>query len=464
MHKADKFGEYLLLERLSIGGMAEVFLAKSFGVEGFERFLAIKRILPQMAEDDEFINMFIDEAKLAVQLTHPNIGQIYELGEVDNQPYIAMEFIHGKDLQVIQSHFQRESQSMNLAQAAFIVSKICEALDYAHRKHDSFGQPLHIVHRDVSPPNILISYEGDVKIIDFGIAKAATTSRRTGAGILKGKFGYMSPEQVQGKSLDLRSDVFVAGTLLHELATGRRLFTGVNDFNILDDIRDAAVPLPSSVNPGIPPEMDRVIMRAMARDPDERYPHASSFGAALRRFINLSGHPYSRRELSSFMKTVFKQDFQSTSVKLEKYRPLSPSRLSNHFEGEEEQERETVIFSRDRRASLQHLKAAELRMGQKDNPLPEAPPHREVRLPREPPEQQRLATPPSPALAPPGNPGSKRPSGGRESAMEDQKVPENASVMESQHTKVSWRPVIILAVLNVIAGIVAVVLTYTYRV
>jgi serine/threonine protein kinase len=230
MKKPLLFGKYLLLERINVGGMAEVFIAKAFGVEGFERILAIKKILPTMAEDEEFITMFIDEARISVQLNHANVVHIHELGKHDETFYIAMEYVAGRDLRTILERYRRHKEIMPTAQAVFIASKICEGLDYAHRRKDARGQDLDIIHRDVSPQNILISYEGEVKIIDFGIAKAANRSQKTQAGILKGKFGYMSPEQVRGLPIDRRADVFAVGVILYEMLTGEKLFVGESDF------------------------------------------------------------------------------------------------------------------------------------------------------------------------------------------------------------------------------------------
>jgi serine/threonine protein kinase len=189
-----QFGKYLLLDRINVGGMAEVFRAKTFGVEGFERILAIKRILPSLIDDADFVRMFIDEARIAVQLAHPNIAQIYELGKHGASYYIAMEYLPSRDLRLILDNLNASGQLMSIQQAAFITSRVCEGLDYAHRRRDPSGQPMNIIHRDVSPQNILITYEGVVKVIDFGIAKAANRASQTQAGVLKGKFGYMSPE------------------------------------------------------------------------------------------------------------------------------------------------------------------------------------------------------------------------------------------------------------------------------
>jgi serine/threonine protein kinase len=247
-----KFGKYLLLERIAVGGMAEVFVAKAFGVEGFERLLAIKKILPTMGEDAEFISMFVDEARIAVQLSHANIVQVLELGKHDESLYIAMEYISGRDLRQLLERFRKLQQPMPIAQACLTVAEVCEALDYAHRKKDARGHALGIVHRDVSPQNVLISFDGEVKLIDFGIAKAESRLQKTQAGILKGKFSYMSPEQVMGLPVDGRSDIFAAGILLWELVCGEKLFTGDSDFAVLEKVRNGIVPAPRSVTRTLP--------------------------------------------------------------------------------------------------------------------------------------------------------------------------------------------------------------------
>jgi serine/threonine protein kinase len=198
LNQPTPFGKYYLLERINVGGMAEVFKAKVMGVEGFERIVALKRILPHIAEDEEFITMFIDEAKIAVQLQHANIAQIFDLGKVDEAYFIALEYVHGRDLRGIFDDLHRHTQTMPLPQVCFVIMQVCEGLDYAHNKRDAQGRALNLVHRDISPQNVLIGYEGEVKLIDFGIAKAAGKASKTQAGILKGKFGYMSPEQVRG--------------------------------------------------------------------------------------------------------------------------------------------------------------------------------------------------------------------------------------------------------------------------
>jgi serine/threonine protein kinase len=323
MKKPTLFGKYLLLERLNVGGMAEVFTAKAFGVEGFERILAIKKILPTMAEDDEFITMFIDEARISVQLNHANVVHIHELGKHDEAYYIAMEYVSGKDLRALLERFRRRREIMPTAMAVFVASKMCEGLDYAHRKRDARGQELFIIHRDVSPQNILISYEGDVKIIDFGIAKAANRSQKTQAGILKGKFGYMSPEQVRGQPIDRRSDIFAVGVTLYEMLTGEKLFVGESDFSTLEKVRNAEVPLPRQFNPSIPAGLEKVVLKSLAREVEDRYQWASDLQEDLMRFLLAGDSIYSGKHLSSFMKEAFAEDLYREAEKMERYSAVS---------------------------------------------------------------------------------------------------------------------------------------------
>src|SRR5205807_7113076 len=267
---------------------AEVFVAKAFGVEGFERLLAIKKILPTMGEDAEFIRMFVDEARIAVQLAHANIVQVLELGKHDESLYIAMEYVSGRDLRQLMERFRKRQEPMPLPQACLIVGEVCEALDHAHRKRDAQGRALGIVHRDVSPQNVLVSFEGEVKLIDFGIAKAESRLQKTQAGILKGKFSYMSPEQVKGVSVDGRSDVFAAGVLLWELLCGKKLFTGESDFAVLEKVRKGEVPPPRSLNAAVPEALERVVLKALAVEPEERYQWCSELHDDLLRFTLLA--------------------------------------------------------------------------------------------------------------------------------------------------------------------------------
>ncbi len=343
MRQPIVFGKYLLLERISVGGMAEVFKAKYFGEEGFEKILAIKRILPSMAEDEQFITMFIDEAKIAGDLAHPNIGQIYELGQIDNGHFIAMEYIWGKDVLQIQNRFRRLRQKMPQAMAAFIASRVCEGLDYAHRKTDATDSPMHIIHRDVSPQNILVSYSGEIKIIDFGIAKARSRSSKTQAGVLKGKFGYMSPEQVRGLPLDQRSDIFSIGTLLFEMTTGERLFTGETDFATLDKVRNAEVPIPSEVNDEISPEMDKFILKALSRNADNRYQWASDMQEDLSNFVENLDPPFRAKELTGLVAKLFSSERQREQSRMEDYHKITKEDMEHFVKPSSAAKREVVM-------------------------------------------------------------------------------------------------------------------------
>ena len=322
MTKPIPFGKYYLLDRINVGGMAEVFKGKAFGVEGFERLVAVKRILPNIAEDEEFITMFIDEAKIAVQLQHANIAQIFDLGKVDDSYFIALEYVHGRDLRAIFDHLNRAEAFMPMAQACFIVMQVCEGLDYAHNKRDAQGRELNLVHRDVSPQNVLIGYEGEIKLVDFGIAKAAGKASKTQAGILKGKFGYMSPEQVRGLPVDRRSDIFALGIVLYELLTGERLFIGESDFSTLEKVRNVEILPPSSFNKKIPAELERIALKALAKDVEDRYQNAIDLHDDLQAFLYSVGEFYSRKDLSAWMKKTFADELAEENAKLEQYQNI----------------------------------------------------------------------------------------------------------------------------------------------
>ena len=324
LKKPVPFGKYYLLERINVGGMAEVFKAKTFGVEGFERLLAVKRILPNIAEDEEFITMFIDEAKIAVQLQHANIAQIFDLGKVDESFFIALEYVHGRDLRSIFDRMRNKAEALPIAMACYVTMQVCEGLDYAHNKRDAQGRELNLVHRDISPQNVLIGYEGEVKLIDFGIAKAAGKASKTQAGILKGKFGYMSPEQVRGLPIDKRSDIFAVGIVLYELLTGERLFIGESDFSTLEKVRNVEIQPPSSYNKKIPQELERVVLKALARDPEDRYANAIDLHDDLQSFLYSVGEFFSRKDLAAWMKKTFAMEIEEDNAKLEEFRQVAP--------------------------------------------------------------------------------------------------------------------------------------------
>ncbi|HEV7427779.1 MAG TPA: TonB family protein [Thermoanaerobaculia bacterium] len=266
-----KFGQYVLLEKIATGGMAEVWKARMRGVEGFQKIVAIKKILPHLSDNQDFIEMFVDEAKLAAQLNHNNIIHIYDLGKIQSSYYIAMEYIDGYDLKNILKKAQERDQPLSVEIALFVASKIAAALDYAHRKRDFEDKEMGLVHRDVSPQNVLISEEGDIKLCDFGIAKAASKASHTQAGALKGKLQYMSPEQAWGRNIDKRSDIFALATVLFEMLTARKLFGGDNELSILEQVREARVTAPSQYNDEVTPQIDAIVLKALQKDPANRY-------------------------------------------------------------------------------------------------------------------------------------------------------------------------------------------------
>jgi serine/threonine protein kinase len=271
----EKFGQYILLEKVAIGGMAELFKAKKVGIEGFERVLAIKRILPHISSDKEFIDMFIAEAKLVAHLSHKNVAQIYDFGKIGQNYFIAMEYIRGKDLRTLLARCQETNVHIPVDLSVFIAKEVLSALGYAHKQKDSSGRDLNLIHRDVSPQNILISYEGEIKVIDFGIAKAETHSH-TKTGMIKGKIAYMSPEQAWGKPIDHRSDIFSLGIVLYEMITGSRLFKGTTEINTLEMVREAKVePFPPSLVAIVPSELESMVMKALSKDLQRRYQDAS---------------------------------------------------------------------------------------------------------------------------------------------------------------------------------------------
>jgi len=313
------FGKYLLLQRVSVGGMAEVFKALPSNADRIDQIVAIKRILPNIAEDQEFIGMFIDEARIAGQLTHPNICRIYELGRVNNDHYIAMQFLWGRDLLKVMNRYKKAGRFVSPMMAAWIGSQALAALQYAHTKHDENGQPLNIIHRDVSPQNIIVGYSGAVKLIDFGVARAASQSQKTQAGILKGKFGYMSPEMIRGLPIDHRSDVFAMGICLHELLTSTRLFYGETDFATLELVRDANVVPPSQKAAGVPAALDAIVMKALSREADDRYQDAAEMQAALEGFLASHDPQYGQTDVGMAMRQAFHTEVQKERERLETF-------------------------------------------------------------------------------------------------------------------------------------------------
>ena len=323
------FGEYKILKKIATGGMAEVFLAKRVGMKGFEKLLAIKRILPQFSENEEFIAMFIDEAKLAAKLNHRNIIQINDFGSQQGSYYIAMEYIFGKDLRSILKKSKDKGDRLPLAQCAYIITEAAKGLEYAHTLRDHFGKSLQIIHRDISPQNILISYEGEVMLADFGIAKAASKSTETRAGVLKGKILYMSPEQAWGKSIDRRSDLYSLGVLLYEMVTNRKLFDADSEFSMLEKVRNAEVEFTSDVFANLPESFLHIIKKALEKNPENRYQSAHQMRVDLENYLLTTQERLSEKVISDYLKQLFKEEIEeerrilteSTEILVEKLAP-----------------------------------------------------------------------------------------------------------------------------------------------
>ncbi len=313
----ESFGKYYLIDKVAVGGMAEVFKAKTFSHGGFEKLLVIKRILQHLSDNGEFVDMFIDEAKISVLLQAPNIVQIYDFGKIRENYFIAMECVEGKDLKVILRKLAERRKLLPTEYAVYIAHETCKGLDYAHKKTSIKGDPLGIVHRDMSPSNIIVSYTGEVKIADFGIAKAEISIYNTKDGVLKGKFEYMSPEQASGLPIDHRSDLFSVGIMLHEMLTGRRLFKSESEIKTLERIKAADAKPPSATNPSVPARLDEIVMRALSRDPRDRYADAKELQTDLLEFMYPATPDVTRESLSHFMQQLFLTEIAEERERLE---------------------------------------------------------------------------------------------------------------------------------------------------
>ncbi|MBW2732867.1 MAG: serine/threonine protein kinase [Deltaproteobacteria bacterium] len=316
-----RFGKYLLIESISRGGMAEVYLGKL--ASGDKSPVAIKRILPLIAEDTDFQTMFVDEARISACLNHDNIGKVFEFAQHDREYFIAMEYVASQDVRAIRRRLVTRKERMDVGMALCICRQLCRALDHAHRQTTADDISMEIVHRDVSPPNVLVSYDGQVKLIDFGIAWAASRLTRTRAGKLKGKFAYMSPEQVEGSLLDRRSDIFSCGTMLFEMLTQRRPFHGDNEIAIMHAIRKGECPPPSTINNDVPLAVDRIVAKALARERDERYQWASELEADIEAYFQRVNRQYGKPELRAWMREAFNEEVGEELAKQERLLALS---------------------------------------------------------------------------------------------------------------------------------------------
>ncbi|MDF1590033.1 MAG: protein kinase [Desulfobacterales bacterium] len=302
------------MDKIASGGMAELYRAKIIGDRGFEKIVAVKKILPYLAFDDVLVSSFIDEAKLAALLQHQNIVQIYDFGTMANSYFIAMELLAGKDLRLSTNKSKQKNMPMDLETALYITAQICDGLEYAHKLRDFQGKPLGIIHRDISPPNILITFSGQVKIIDFGIAKARNQSKDTQVGIIKGKVAYMSPEQADGKVIDHRSDIFATGILLYEMLSRRRMYTGEDTLQVLSRVREARFEPPENVIGYRYPELFRILNRILAKNPDDRYPSSGEMQADIEGLLNKLPNRPSTQGISQYMHRLFEKEISDEDL------------------------------------------------------------------------------------------------------------------------------------------------------
>ncbi len=301
---AQQQQRYKVLEKIASGGMAEVFRAESAGLEGFKKTVAIKRVLPHLSEKKQFIGMFLDEARVSAQLSHSNCVQVFDIGVGDKTYFIVMEYVDGADLKGVIEHRKKSGTPFPVEEACLICVRICEGLSYAHELTDSNGESLRIVHRDMSPPNVLITRFGEVKIVDFGLAKANSQLEKSEPGIIKGKFSYLSPEAAQGLPVDAKTDIFAVGIILWELLAGRRLFMGDTDLETVRMVQQAKVPSIRQINPKVSAELERVLLRSLAGDPAARYQTARDFGRDLNNMLFHAGRAVSSFDIAQLVEPI----------------------------------------------------------------------------------------------------------------------------------------------------------------
>ncbi len=314
LDRGRRIGKYEILTRLSMGGMAELFLAYTAGPGGFRKFVAVKQILPDIKKDDQFVKMFLDEARITAAFSHANIGQVFDLGEEEGELYLAMEFISGQNLEQFVKRAKKRDVPIPIGFSARVVRDACLGLHYAHHFTDASGKPAPVVHRDVSPKNVMITYSGDVKMIDFGIAKAKGRLNRTQVGIVKGTSGYMSPEQVRNETLDGRTDLFAAAVMLHELVTSSRLFTAPSDAAMMMKIVEGEVQQPRNLNPEVSKQLSDVIMKGLSRKRENRFGSGKEFARAIEQAVP---DLWEEEQCAELMSSLFDDKIQTTRALLE---------------------------------------------------------------------------------------------------------------------------------------------------
>src|SRR5262245_35849491 len=298
-------GRYRVVDEIGIGGMASVHLARVEGPGGFQKWVAIKRIHPHLVEDDQFVDMFLDEARIAAGINHANVAQVFDLGKDESTYWIAMEYLHGEPLREVMRRVEERSDRVPFHIAARICADAAEGLHGAHELRGRNGQLLNLVHRDVTPHNLFITYEGYTKVVDFGIAKVIDRLASTRAGTLKGKLAYMSPEQVRGQEVDRRTDIFALGVVLWELTTNRRLFRMETDLDTLEKVQACVVPLPTTLMSNYPPELEQVVMHALPARREDRFQTARELSRALQRFLMTQGTFVGPEDVGDYIKDLF---------------------------------------------------------------------------------------------------------------------------------------------------------------
>ena len=405
-----QFGPYRLVRQIAVGGMAEIHLAKTKGIAGFEKYVALKMIHPNFAEDEAFIQMLVDEAKIAVQLAHGNIAQTFDLGRVGDTYYITMEYVDGADLYKILRKGSEMDLEMPLDCCAFIAKEIASALDHAHRKKDHTGKPLGIVHRDVSPQNVLVSYSGEVKLVDFGIAKATMKARQTAVGVIKGKYYYMSPEQAWGDPIDFRSDIFSAGIVLYEMITGQMLYLEEDLHRLLDMARKADIAPPSRLRKGVPPQLEKIVMHALQKVPGERYQSAADFASDLERFLHAYSPVFTAAKVSGLLRQIVgdpvvvntEADFPAIEVHDGANATFTLDTNDLVHAGDELRDENSVIFAIDELKPNSQPKM-QARSGPAQPRKKEAVPEKQERAPTAPTKQVVGLKPAQPSGRAPGN-------------------------------------------------------------
>jgi len=362
-----KFGRYELIELIATGGMAQIYLARLIpsvgdgavmGLGSPAKELVIKRVLPHLIQNRDFIDMFFDEANITLPLNHGNIVQVFEFGQVGQDYFLAMEYVRGRNLETVLTHLQEQEQEMPLEVALFIGAEVAKGLDYAHRFRDPQDEHAGIIHRDVSPQNVLVGYQGEIKLTDFGIAKARSRIRQTAQGIIRGKACYLSPEQAESLELDPRSDQFSLGTVLYEMLTGRRPFEHESEIGTLEQVRAAQVEAPSRIRAQIPSEVDKAVLRALSRDPDRRFPDCAALGLVLSRALQNHDPAFSSGRLADWMREMFADQIsQEVAQRTTKERLLEQLRkqgaqVGSHLTTSELLQMGTVTIGTDPQATI----------------------------------------------------------------------------------------------------------------